>query len=141
VIVCEGEKDAKRVTDLHLTGDWGLIIGVTSGGASTWDPSLAKELAGKRVIVLPDDDAAGTAYAEAIIASLKTENIEYRVATFQGSEAKDASDFLDSYTVEDFVRLLGPDWVRMPDGTSLEVPEVGSPQNEMCDLDFEDIVF
>jgi len=46
--ITEGEKDACTVTDLHLLGDTGMVIGMTSGGAESWDAQLAKHLRGKR---------------------------------------------------------------------------------------------
>jgi len=45
--------------------------------------------------------------------------------TFDDVCAKDVTDFLAEHTVEDLVRRLGSDWVRMPDGERLqdELPE------------------
>jgi DNA primase len=103
---------------------WYLLT-MTSGGAESWDAQLAKYLHGKKVIVMPDADAAGEKFAAKVIESLDAERIEYRVVTFADSSAKDVTEFLAEHTVEDLVRRLGTDWVRMPDGRRVQdsVPE------------------
>jgi 5S rRNA maturation endonuclease (ribonuclease M5) len=70
---------------LHLGGYGGETIGVTSGGKGSWHPKLAKQLRDKRVIVMPDNDAPGEAYAEAVRASLDAENW-FSSSTAIGSE-------------------------------------------------------
>jgi len=47
--------------------------------------------------------------------SLDAQPIE-RVVTFGDVGAKDVTEFLAEHTVEDLVRRMGSDWVRMPDG-------------------------
>src|SRR5260370_40040737 len=101
VCITEGEKDASTVTELHLLGDYGLVIGTTSGGAESWDASLAKHLRGKKVVLMPDADAAGAKFAAEVEASLKAEGIEYRVVSFADVVAKDVTDFLAVHTVEE----------------------------------------
>ena len=123
VCITEGEKDALTVTELHLLSSYGLVIGTTSGGAESWDASLAKHLRGKRVVLMPDADAAGARFATDVKASLDAEEIEYRVVSFEDAGAKDVTDFLAVHTVEDLVRRIGADWVRMPDGTRLNDPD------------------
>jgi 5S rRNA maturation endonuclease (ribonuclease M5)/DNA-binding transcriptional ArsR family regulator len=88
VFITEGEKDAVTMTNLALMGRYGIAIGTTSGSAASWVASLAKEIGrSKRVVILPDDDVAGTHYADAIEESLKAEGIEYRKCTFSGTGA------------------------------------------------------
>jgi 5S rRNA maturation endonuclease (ribonuclease M5) len=122
VIITEGERDADTVTRLGLTDSTATsrVIGVTSGGSSSWEPNLAKQLAGKRVIILPDDDAAGTAYANEIEESLKSENIEYRRANFAGTGCKDVSDYMKEHNEEELIRLIGINWLRMPSGKDVD---------------------
>lgn len=123
VCITEGEKDALTVTELHLLSSYGLVIGTTSGGAESWDASLAKHLRGKRVVLMPDADAAGARFATDVKASLDAEEIEYRVVSFEDAGAKDVTDFLAVHTMEDLVRRIGADWVRMADGTRLNEPD------------------
>ncbi|WP_293875880.1 AAA family ATPase [Sphingomonas sp. UBA978] len=57
VFVCEGEKDADR-----LARD-GLVATTNSGGAGKFVAGLAPHFAGRRVVVLADNDPAGEAHA------------------------------------------------------------------------------
>jgi DNA-binding MarR family transcriptional regulator len=120
VCITEGERDALTVTNLHMSSIWGLVIGMTSGGAETWDASLAKHLHDKKVVIMPDNDDAGRRYAADVKASLEAEGIEYREVTFQDAGVKDVTEYKADHTVEDLVRKIGTDWVRMPDGTKPE---------------------
>lgn len=141
VLITEGEKDADTVTHLALMGRYKnrMAIGTTSGGADSWDASLAKELGCfTRVIILPDDDKAGTCYADAIEESLKAKKIEYRRVSFSGTGAKDVTEYMEKHSTEDLVRLIGVDWIRMPDGTTLEDPCASFPMLNLSDSDFPD---
>jgi putative DNA primase/helicase len=100
VCITEGEKDARAITDLRLTVEGGLVIGVTSGASHSWDASFAKHLRGKRVVVMPDADEPGMIYAEAVCDSLNAERIEYSVIGFKVAGAKDVSEFLLTHTSE-----------------------------------------
>jgi len=74
---------------------------------------------------MPDADAAGARFAADVKASLDAEGLEYRVVSFGDVGKKDVTDFLGEHTVEDLVRRIGSDWVRMPDGRRVqdELPE------------------
>jgi hypothetical protein len=136
LLITEGEKDAVTITGLALKGRYGMAIGTTSGGSSSWDASLVKDLIGHRVVILPDDDDAGKQYADAIEESLKTEGIEYRRVSFSDTGAKDVTEYMENHSTEDLARLIGVDWIRMPDGRELydplQVPVVLGPET----LDF-----
>jgi hypothetical protein len=120
--LCEGEKDADSVNDLGLcprAGGGGELLATTSGSASSWVDSLADDLVGKRVILMPHDDDDGAIYADKIIASLKLRQIEFRVVSFADVGANDVSDFLaEGHTKEELVGRIGADWV----GTAAESP-------------------
>jgi hypothetical protein len=120
VCITEGEKDANSVTDLHLMGSYGPVVGTTSGGSDSWHPSLARYLRQKRVVLMPDADDAGARFAAAVQQSLDADGIGYRIVTFGDAGAKDVTDFLAENRVEDLVRRIGIDWVRMPGGRRLE---------------------
>ena len=79
---------------------------------------------------LRDADAAGEKFAANVAASLAAERIEYRVVTFGDVGTKDVTDFLGEHTVEDLVRRMGTNWVRMPDGRRLQD---GVPESEMLE--------
>jgi 5S rRNA maturation endonuclease (ribonuclease M5)/biotin operon repressor len=138
VCLCEGEKDADTVFNLYLNARNGLVIGMTSGGANSWSPELAKKLRGKRVVILPDDDDAGIKYADAIEESLKAEKIEYHRVSFSGTGAKDVTEYMEKHSTEDLRRLIGADGICMPDGKWPEDPLASSPMSDLSDLDFPD---
>jgi 5S rRNA maturation endonuclease (ribonuclease M5) len=114
-VVLEGEKDADSITNLHLGGyGGGETIGVTSGGSRSWHSKLAKQLRQKVVIVMPDNDAAGEAYAETVRTSLDAENIKYKTVSLAGTGAKDVTEYLENgHTAEELVQLVDSEWVRM----------------------------
>jgi hypothetical protein len=124
VFITEGAKDADTIMKTGLRSYHGSeVIGTTSGSANSWHPKLAKKLKDKRVVILPDDDAAGKLYADAIEQSLIAENIEYRRVNFEGTGAKDVTEFLEEHGNEkDLVRLVGVDWLRLKDYTEVTDP-------------------
>ncbi|MEL0097721.1 MAG: AAA family ATPase [Planctomycetaceae bacterium] len=65
VFVCEGEKAADAVTNLGLTATTSMN-GAKSAGKTDWLP-----LANKDVVILPDCDDAGEAYADSVIVLLQ----------------------------------------------------------------------
>lgn len=139
VLITEGEKDAVTVTSLSLLGKSGIAIGTTSGGADSWKPVLAKEFSsGQHIVILPDDDEAGKRYADSIEESLKAEGIECRRVSFAGTGAKDVTEYLEEHTIEDLVRLIGVDWIRMPDGRELENPLAEPYMLDPNSFDFPD---
>jgi excisionase family DNA binding protein len=112
VVIVEGEKDADSITNLHLRGYGGDVIGVTSGGSGSWHSKLAKQLRNKVVIVMPDNDAPGEAYADVVRTSLDAENIKYKTVSFVGTGAKDVTDYLaNGHTAEALVQRIKSDWV------------------------------
>jgi len=115
VCIVEGEKDADTVTNLNLVQSRKPVVGITSGGSGSWKPEFAKLLAGKNVVLIPDNDEAGHAYAQAVEASLIAESIPYRLISLDGTGCKDVTDFMVTHSVEDLIRLVGGDWLPMLD--------------------------
>jgi hypothetical protein len=113
VCLCEGEKDADTITKLRLySPSGGGVFGSTSGGSSSWQDSLADDLKGKKVVVMPDFDEAGKRYCAEIIKSLEARDIEYVVVSFGDTGAKDVTDFIkQGGTREELVGRIGRDWV------------------------------
>lgn len=114
-VICEGEKDCDTVTSLGLRGKtkWGSgpVIGVTSGGATSWDASLVEELRSTNVVVMPDNDEPGRKYADEVKASLVAEGIECREVTFAQTGCKDVTEFLKTHRIEELNEMIGGDWV------------------------------
>lgn len=63
VIVCEGEKDADNGRGLGLEG---FAFTTNFEGAGTWIDSYSQALAGKDVIVIPDNDPPGLEHARKV---------------------------------------------------------------------------
>jgi hypothetical protein len=112
VYLVEGEKDADRLASL------GLVATTTIGGANALamtSHTLAKSLAGRRVVIVQDMDAAGDKYAAAALKVLKP--VAAAVAILQlprlahvPSHDEDVSDWLDKHggTVDE-LRALAED--------------------------------
>ncbi len=65
IYLVEGEKDADNLIKA------GVCATTSPGGASNWRNEYAEYLAGKQVVIIPDNDQPGLAYAKAVSASLK----------------------------------------------------------------------
>jgi len=64
VFVCEGEKDADRLTAA------GLVATTNPGGAGKFGAEHAAPLQGRRVVVLQDNDEAGANHVAAVLAAV-----------------------------------------------------------------------
>ena len=78
MIVVEGEKDADRLRAL------GFVATTNPQGAGKWRPEYAEILAGKRVVVLPDNDDAGRKHAGKVAASLRGKAASVKVLGLDG---------------------------------------------------------
>ncbi len=118
VVIVEGEKDCDTIHKVYFPESfhpchphtWGQTVAVTSGGAGTWDPVLAKLLVPRRAVVLPDNDAAGAMYAKEVIQSLEVEGINYQVLSLEGTGCKDATEYHEKYgsqALSDFIDYAG----------------------------------
>lgn len=89
VFVAEGEKDCDNLAAI------GLVATTNPGGAGKWRPGYARHLAGKRVIVLPDNDKVGREHAQAIASSLTGIAASVTILELPDLPAKgDVSDWL-----------------------------------------------
>ena len=64
VLICEGEKCADALWEAGFTAT------TRAGGASKWEAALTPHFSGRDVIILPDNDDAGRAYADKVIDAL-----------------------------------------------------------------------
>lgn len=101
VFVVEGEKDVEALVAL------GLCATTNAGGAAQkWRSEWTDTLAGKRVLVVPDNDAPGLKRCETILRELKSRAAELLIVRLP-SPHKDVSDFLhDGHTREDLEELI-----------------------------------
>lgn len=94
VYVCEGEKAADAVRSLGLTATTSAH-GSKSPGKTDWGP-----LAGKEIIILPDNDAPGGEYADAVaalLAKLSPDTMVKLVELPDLPDKGDAADFVESH--------------------------------------------
>lgn len=89
IYLVEGEKDADKLWE------WGQVGTTSPGGANAWRPEYANFLTGKRVVVIPDKDTAGFAYARSAIRSLQGKAKEVKCIILPGDEVKDFSDWIE----------------------------------------------
>jgi len=96
VFVCEGEKD------VHTLIEWELTATTPPGGARSsskrvnWQPKFTEALRGADVVILPDNDEAGRAHAQAIARSINGDAGSVRVIDLPDLPDKgDVSDWKD----------------------------------------------
>lgn len=91
VYIVEGEKDADRLWAIGLTATTNV------GGAGKWRPEYALALAGRDVVVLPDNDPPGAAHAAQVAAALVGAVASVKVLPLPGLPPKgDVSDWLNA---------------------------------------------
>jgi CHC2 zinc finger len=118
VIVCEGEKDADRLSWLGLIATDGSNVACTTnihGAMAAWLPQYSFALSGKRVVIMGDSDLPGVNHIEAVRVGVLPHAKEVRVITlFPGrsihDKGLDVSDYLDQHTPDELVALMGRDW-------------------------------
>lgn len=91
VFICEGEKDVDALRTLGLTAT------CNPGGAGKWGKlSSDSALEGRKVAILPDNDAPGRKHAADVAKRLHGRASEVRIVELPGLPAKgDVSDWLD----------------------------------------------
>ena len=90
VLIVEGEKDADALAALGFTAT------TNPGGAKKWRDSFNQYLAGKRIVIIPDQDEPGENHLLQVSRSLAASGIEPRVVRLP-SGVKDASDFIATF--------------------------------------------
>lgn len=101
VFVPEGEKDADRLAKL------GAVATCNVGGAGKWKTEYSEVLAGRRVVILPDNDEAGRKHADKVAQSLHGKAESVRILDPPDVPEKgDVSDWLDNGgTLQELYRL------------------------------------
>jgi len=108
IYIAEGEKAADRLAREGLTAT------CSPGGAGKWRDEYAEVLRGRRVVVLPDNDAPGRSHAEAVARSLHGIAASVKAVELPGLASKaDVYDWLEaSHTADELERLAAraPEW-------------------------------
>jgi putative DNA primase/helicase len=105
LFVVEGEKDVDRMAAL------GLLATCNACGAEKWTDALSEHLRGRaRVVLLPDNDAAGRRHGQGVARSVTTVALvpDVRVIELPGlSEGGDVSDWFEAgHDSEELKRLV-----------------------------------
>lgn len=118
VFVCEGEEDAIALTALGFTATTNAM------GAGAWRPDYNEHFHGRRVVILPDRDKAGSDHAEQVAASLQGTAADIRVVALPGVPDKgDVRDWLRAGGTPDGLLTLveqNPTWTGVADSTGEE---------------------
>ena len=88
-IVVEGEKDADTLAAWDFPGT------TNAGGAKNWTTEHADALAGKDVVILPDNDAAGAEHFDVVAGSLAGKARTIRRVTLSALPKGDVTDWRD----------------------------------------------
>ena len=91
MFIAEGEKGVDAIRSLGLTAT------CSPGGAGKWRSEYSPHLAGRRVVILPDNDEAGRAHAEQVAASVARHAADTRVLELPGLPPKgDVADLIEA---------------------------------------------
>jgi putative DNA primase/helicase len=126
VYICEGEKDVDNARR------WDLVATCNPGGAEKWHfvAEMARGvLAGKKIVIFPDDDKPGQRHAQQVAAALKDFVASVKVVPLPGG--KDFSDFQRQYSAEKLRELTerAPEWV-MTDSVIRQIPRPDDSEGE-----------
>ena len=123
VFVVEGEKDVDR-----LIAE-GQVATTNSMGAGKWRGYHNKELRGRLVAIIPDNDEAGHEHAAKVAQALSGVAKAVKVLSLPGADAKgaDVTDWMDAgHTVVELNQLVGATPPYEPPPRELENP--GEPE-------------
>ena len=128
IFICEGEKDADNVRALKL-GDRDKSIHVTAttnfDGAGKWRDEYAVFFAGKKVVILPDNDELGRKHAERVALSVNPLAVGVKVVALPGLPEKgDVSDYLQTHSGTELLEEVRrtPRWCPKPQDDQVLVP-------------------
>jgi 5S rRNA maturation endonuclease (ribonuclease M5) len=108
VFMVEGPKDCETI-GRHIHDP--SIVATTTGGAMTWVDSCADDLVGKRVVLMPDNNLAGEAYADAVAQSLTQRGVTFTRISFDN--VKDVSEYLATHSIRELLDKIG--WFIQPE--------------------------
>ncbi|OXE37498.1 MAG: hypothetical protein CGW95_01220 [Phenylobacterium zucineum] len=101
VCIVEGEKDVQSLASI------GIVATCNPGGAGKWQSNYTDALAGRDVLILPDNDEPGEQHAETVARALYGRAKSIRIIRLPGLAPKgDVSDWIAAGgTRDDLVRL------------------------------------
>jgi len=119
VYLVEGEKH------VHALEALGLLATTNAGGAGKWTDEHSRYLAGRRVVILPDNDAPGIAHARKAQASLEAAGAEVKVVMLPGLPEKgDVIDWLDAGgTLDNLLEIVAQGGEALPEEPVVELEQ------------------
>jgi KaiC/GvpD/RAD55 family RecA-like ATPase len=84
VIVVEGEKCVEALNSANVQA-----VTCIPGGANAWKEEFAEYFAGKNVVMIPDNDQAGSKFADDVIASILPKALSVKRLELPGLDPKD----------------------------------------------------
>ncbi len=109
-VICEGEKDCDSVTRAFaelpedLTKDARIAVTTNFDGAGKWGDFYNPYFAGKKVIVIPDNDQVGAAHAQLVARAVHPYAAGVKIVNLPGlAEKQDVSDYLENHTAQDLL--------------------------------------
>jgi hypothetical protein len=107
------------------------VVATTSGSTSSWRPEFRAHYTGADVVVIPDNDAPGRKYAEAVAQDLLRVAKSVKVVDLPDlPEGGDLTDWLDSgHTPEEFFTVV--------EGTETYAPEEEEPWPEPTPIEIK----
>lgn len=110
VFVVEGEKDALALSDgpgPSGSSGFGLVATTCPMGAGKWRPEYVPALAGRKVVILPDNDEPGRKHAREVAASLHGQAASVKIVELPGLPPKgDVSDWIHAGGTRQELRQL-----------------------------------
>lgn len=124
--IAEGEKDVLALRKL------GFVATTNAGGAGKWRDEYAEQLraAGiESVAILPDNDDAGRAHAQAVARSGRSAGIRAKIVMLPDLPVKgDVSDYLETHSRDDLIALI--------EATALYEPSTVTPATAPTSREF-----
>lgn len=108
ILICEGEKDADNVRAAFqketLSAEIRLACTTNFDGAGKWRDEYAPFFAGKKAVILPDQDAIGRKHAQQVAASVFQYAAGVKIVSLPGlAEKGDVSDYLRAHSAGDLI--------------------------------------
>lgn len=120
VIICEGEKDADNLSAVAKGSHPHLAVTTCPRGAGKWQDQFSVYLAGKQVLILPDNDDAGRQHAAAVAVSAYRYAQGVKILALSGLPEKgDVSNYLEVHTAADLIaEAKAVAWWKPPEAAS-----------------------
>ena len=133
VFIVEGEKDCDRLAQA------GFVATTNPGGAGKWLPTMCAPLAGRQVVIIPDNDEPGHSHAEDVRRQLRRVAASVGILTLHGlGEKQDVSDWLSKNGSPDALGEMARDV--LGEGAEPEQPDAAPRPDSGESEDYSDIL-